>query len=556
MKYNILKISLLFMGSFLIHACSDDFLERDPKGTLTEDSYFKTDDAGMKIVANCYQPMLAGFPYSINKVATGSESVDDADCGGSDAGDRPQVSAVGKGRPLASNALLSETWDNRYEGIGRCNAGIEDLSAEGISLTSGGETVSAGTISRYISEMKFLRAWYYFDLVNVFKEVPLVVATPDPSDRLAKASVEDIRTQLYADLDAAIADDNLPRAIDLSADELGRVSKDAAYALKARIAMFFAGLMSQEKMEGDAGAEYLLAKNAAAEVINTGGLSLLPDYQDLYRGDYEAGPQSRECLFTALTTYLPDIGMSTDAFSIMNVGRNNVGGWGGDCPTRDLASAFEPGDPRKIFTIISDGDIFPTLSGGEEVHNYQGYYNDYNLQQSRKAFVPQAYREDGDLQRSKWTPYWMRYSEVLLIYAEATLQSGGSPAEVVNSINEVRHRAFVTTSKKDESAIYRKFEADLSPVDETTFMAQYAVRESDDLLEAIKHERRVELALEGLRLYDLIRWGDYATTMKAFYQKYGFADKGINAGDNSWPFPIPQSEIDRSNGALVQNSNY
>ena len=75
-------------------------------------------------------------------------------------------------------------------------------------------------------------------------------------------------------------------------------------------------------------------------------------------------------------------------------------------------------------------------------------------------------------------------------------------------------------------------------------------------MEAIKKERRTELALEGFRLYDLIRWNEYAPTMKAFHSKYGFADKGINAGENSWPFPIPQSEIDRSNGVLVQNANY
>jgi starch-binding outer membrane protein, SusD/RagB family len=556
MKHNIIiKIGLLFMVIISVSACSD-FLERDPMGVMDEDSYYTTDDAAMELLSNCYGTMLAGFPYAINRVAEGSESVDDADGGGSDAGDRPQVADVGTGKPETSNSLLLETWDNRYEGIGRCNSALEAFSAEGTTFVSGGNEVSEETISRYISEVKFLRAWYYFDLVTVFKEVPLIVSTLDASERVAKAGAEDIRTQLYDDLDAAINDDNLPRASELTDEELGRVSKDAAYVLKARIALYFAGLMSQGKMEGDATTEYKLAKSAAAEVINTGGLSLLDDYQELYRGDYETGTQSSECIFTVLTTYKGDIGMSTDAFAIMNVGRNNVGGWGGNCPTKDLASEFEVGDPRKIFTIISHGDIFPTLAGGEEYHDYSGYYNDFNLQQSRKAYVPQAHREDGNLLKSKWSPYWIRYSEVLLIYAEATLEIGGTNSEVAEYINMVRHRAFVTTSKKDEEAIYRKFEEDLFPIDELTFTSQYAVTTSDDLLKAIKHERRVELALEGLRLYDLIRWGDYATTMQAFYQKYGFADKGISASENSWPFPIPQTEIDASNGVLVQNSNY
>src|SRR5690606_37290971 len=201
-------------------------------------------------------------------------------------------------------------------------------------------------------------------------------------------------------------------------------------------------------------------------------------------------------------------------------------GWGGNNPTRDLAAAFDPADPRKMFTIISHNDIFKTSSGGEEVHNYRGYFNDYNLQQSRKAFVPQAYRQQNDLQRSNWQPYWIRYSEVLLIYAEAIIRTGGNHAEALNYLNEVRHRAYVTTSKVDEPAIYRLFATGLKAIDEATFASRYAIKTSDDILQAIKKERRFELALEGFRLYDLIRWGEYANTMKAFHQKYGFADKG------------------------------
>ncbi len=557
MKHNIsIKAGWLVSAVLFITSCSDSFLERDPHGVLDENTYYTTDDAGMKMVTNCYVPLRDGFAYSINKIAIGSESVDDADCGGSDPGDRPQTAEIGRGRPLASNPLLLETWQHRYKGIGRCNAAIEGLSKEGLQLVSGGQPVPQATISRYIAEVKFLRAWYYFDLVNTFAGVPLVISTLPPSERPPRSTLEEVRTQLYKDLDEAIADANLPSASQLPASETGRASKEAAKTLKARAAMFFAGLMNQGKMQGDVIAEYAIAKQLSGDIISGSNLSLLPDFQDLYKGDYITGQQSKESIFTVETDYKPEIGMGGDAFAIMNVGRNNVGGWGGCCPTRDLTAAFEVNDPRKVFTAISDGDIFPTAAGGEEVHNYRGYNNDYNLQHSRKAFVPQAYRLNGDLMRSKWAPYWMRYSEVLLIYAEANLQSGGNKTETVKYLNQVRHRAFVTTSKTDESAIYRKLADGLTPVDDATFTSQYAVKESDDLLKAIKHERRVEFALEGLRLYDLVRWGDYTSVMQAFYKKYGFADKGINAGDNSWPFPIPQAEIDRSNGALEQNPNY
>ncbi len=549
---------LLAIGVLIVSlgACRKSFLEREPLGSLSEEGYFQTDNAAMKLVADCYGPMLDGWGYTINKVALGDESVDNADGGGSDPGDRPQTIEVGRGRPLASNPLLSEMWNNRYLGIGKCNLAIKNIEEQSDKLVSGGKPVSEEEKARYIAEIKFLRAWYYFDLIWVFKEVPLVTSPMPSETRLAKSPVEDLKNQIYSDLDAAINVPSFPRSSSLPRSGKGRASKDAAYALKARAALFFAGLVESGKMQGKAIDEYNVAKNAAEQVVKNGGLSLLPDYQDLYRGDYQVGPYSQESIFSVLRSYLPAIGFGGDAFAIMNVGRNNVGGYGGNNPTRDLASEFEDGDPRKMFTIISHNDIFRTLSGANEVHNYRGYYNDFNLQHSRKAFVPQQYRVQGDLLRSNWGPYWIRYAEVLLVYAEALLKTNSGNAEVARYVNEVRRRAFVTTSKVDQPAVLRQFSAGLGSITSAQFDTQYAVKPTDDLLKAIKHERRVELALEGFRLYDLVRWNEYATTMKAFHTKYGFADKGASAGENSWPFPIPQTEIDRSNGALIQNTNY
>lgn len=555
MKISIYTIWLCLL-IISVGSCSDDFLDREPLGSLNDAEYFQTDNAAGKLVVNCYIPMLDGWGYSVNKVAIGEESVDNADGGGSDPGDRPQTIELGRGRPLASNPLLIEMWNNRYLGIGRCNTAIEDIENHWDNLVANGKIVSEETKQNYIAEVKFLRAWYYFDLVWVFKEVPLVLTTLNSTTRLPKNTIEEIRLQLYKDLDDAINTNSFEWSSSLSQEGKGRANKDAAYALKARAALFFAGLMETSRMEGNAVEEYQIAQNASGKIITEGGLSLLPDFQDLFRGDYEVGPHSSESIFPVIRNYMPEIGFGGDAFAIMNVGRNNVGGYGGNTPTRDLAAAYEEGDPRKMFTIISDGDIFKTLAGADEVHNYRGYYNDYDLQHSRKAFVPQEFRVDGNLLRSNWGPYWIRYSEVLLIHAEALLKTSASSDDVANFVNIVRKRAFVTTSKVDEPAVYRKFGEDLFEISETDFENNFAVKPSDDLLKAIKHERRVELALEGLRLYDLVRWGDYSSTMQEFYSKYGFADKGINAGDNSWPFPLPQSEIDRSNGLLIQNSNY
>ncbi len=538
----------------LLPSCGESFLERPPLGSLDEEAYFGTDDSAMKLLTSCYNPMKDQWGFTINKVAIGSEVTDDADGGGSDAGDRPQTTEVGTGYPLSNNPLLQETWNNRFSGVGRCNIAIEKFSNEEYQFLKNKEVVSKETISRYLSEVKFLRAWYYFDLVNTFASVPLITEVQLPGARLEKSTIEEIRTQIYQDLDHAINDSNLPwkKNTDI-ATELGRVTKDAAYVLKARAALFFAGLMEQNKMSGNSNDEYIIARNASKEVIDNGNLSLSV-FQDLFGGDYIKGLSSSEIILTVLNNYDPSIGHSTDAFAIMNVGRNNVGGWGGNIPTEDLTSSFDVKDPRRLFTIISHGDIFPR-GDDEEVHDYSGYYN-FSLQQSRKAFVPFNYRVGGNLQRSKWAPYWIRYSEVLLIYAESLLKTGGSRSEVAEYINMVRYRAFVKTSKTDDFAIKRKFEETLIEINDELFNSKFAVSADDDLLEAIKYERRAEFAMEGLRLYDLIRWGDYVKNMKAFSSTYGYAGKGSRASENSWPFPIPQAEIDRSNGVLTQNSNY
>ncbi len=548
--YKYLIIGLLLI---LLPSCGESFLERQPLGTMDEGAYLGTDDAAMKLLTSCYNPMKDQWGFTINRVAIGSEITDDADGGGSDAGDRPQTTEVGTGYPLSNNPLLLETWDNRFRGVGRCNIAIEHFVDEDAEFFKNKEPVSKETISRYLSEVKFLRALYYFDLVNTFGSVPLITEVQLPGARLEKSPIEEIRTQIYQDIDHAINDSNLPWKKNTSSAELGRVTKDAAYVLKARVALFFAGLMEQNKISGNSNDEYIIARDASKEVINNGNLSL-GDFQDLYGGDYVKGLSSSEIILPVLNTYDPSVGILTDGFAIMNVGRNNVGGWGGNVPTEDLASFYDERDPRKMFTIISHGDIFPR-AGEEEVHDYSGYYN-FSLQQSRKAFVPFDYRDGGNLQRSKWTPYWIRYSEALLIYAEALLKTGGSSTEVAEYINRVRYRAFVTTSKTDDFAIKRKFEETLIEINDDLFDTEFAISADDDLLEVIKYERRAEFAMEGLRLYDLVRWDDYVKNMKAFSSTYGYAGKGSRASENSWPFPIPQAEIDRSNGVLTQHSNY
>jgi hypothetical protein len=531
----------IYFGLFLILmvvGCSDSFLDNPPKGYSSADVFFTTEDAALKTVIGCYVPMLDNWRYQQMRLDIGNAITDDSNKGGSDIGDRKETLEIGIGKPLASNLRFSELWDHRYNAIARCNTALENLDRETPFIQAGGAYVSDEVKARYIAEVKFLRGFYYYDLVTVFGGVPIITKTLSTEDKnnLTRASIEEVKQQILEDVQACIDEPNMPTSKSLPKEEFGRVTKDIANAFKARVHLFFK--------------EYEEAKDAAWEVIKTGTFELQRDYQDLFNS-YDNGYFSKESVFTILREYNPPYTYSS-VVTIMDVGRNDVGGWGGDCPTPDLVDEYEIGDARLIHTVIQHGDEFLRNDGTIEVHNYTGYDNNTNYH-SRKAYVPHQ-RRQGAINRDDWTFYLIRYSDVLLMYAESLLETGGDKQEVADYINMVRRRAFLTTSRDDDWAYMRQIK--IPEVTEEEFEANYKVKSTDDLLAAIKHERRVEFGMEGMRFYDLIRWGDYVSVMKRFSELPYSSGKGSLVDNETWPYPIPQSEIDRTGGSLKQNPGY
>lgn len=329
-------------------------------------------------------------------------------------------------------------------------------------------------------------------------------------------------------------------AKELSADEFGRVTREAVYSFRARVALF--------------NKDYALAKSDCKKVIDSGAYELIPNYEDLFNS-VERGYMSKECIFMTYNSYNPPYCNGNPAL-IYFVGRGVTGGWGGEVPTYDLVNEYEVKDPRKVHTILSHGDIFPKKDGNEEVHDYTGYDNFTKLQ-SRKHYVDHFRRPDAGLKQTDWSYYHIRYADVLLMYAESLIELGENLQEAVDVINKVRERAFLTTSPTDSYATYRAFNI-IDPITKEEFEKNYKVKIDDDLRKAVRHERRVELAAEGLRYYDLMRWGIFVEKIRAFYKTpEGIAtEKGSNISENTWPYPIPQAEIDKVGGALVQNDNY
>lgn len=544
-KYIQHALLLLFVATMSI-SCNSDFLDRPPMGSLDEETYIGTEDAGFKLLVNCYTPMLDNWRFQTMKFDIGDQLTDDFSKGGSDPTDRVAITEVTRGNPLPSSALLFDLWDHRFNmGIGRCNVFLNLITPETPLIHAGGALVSKEEKQRWIAEARFLRAFYYYDVATVFANVPIIDKPLNAVDKssITKSDYAEVIKFILSDLDAVISEPNLPSAKNLPASEIGRITKEAAMAFRARVNMF-------DK-------NYEAAKTDLKAVIESGCYDLIDSYEDLFNSA-EKGYKSKESVFITLFGYNSSFMGGTSVCPQMNLGRNAVGGWGGECATLNLAAEYEVGDPRKVHTILSHEDIFEKPDGTEEKHDYSGYDN-FALQHSRKQYPDFSRRNGGNLMRADWTFYHIRYADVLLMYAEALIETNGDLQTAVDLINKIRYRAFVTSPPTDSFAKERKFNVPESErVTAEIFESKYKVKLTDDLRAAVRHERRVELGGEGLRLYDLLRWGTFVQTMQAF----GKTPEGINSGagtmvtDKTWPYPIPQREIDSTEGSLTQNSNY
>lgn len=536
---------VILLQFFVVVSCNSDFLERPPLGTLDEDTYLSTENAGYKLLVNCYQPIVDHWNYQTMKFDMGDQLTDDCSKGGSDAGDRVRITELTRGNPLTTNEMITDLWNHRFKtAISNCNVFLNLITPDRLLIETGGALVTEEKKKRWIAEAHFLRAFYYFDLAMMFANVPIIDKPLNVIDKstITRADASAVKEFILNDLSAAIQSNDLPKAAQLPLDEVGRVTHEAAQAFRARVNLFFN--------------EYESAKNDLKEVIDSQAYDLIDNYEDLFNSA-EKGYLSKESVFITLRSYIPNY-TGGSVCPQMNIGRGAAGGWGGQCPTNDLVSEFEEGDPRLVHSVLSSGDIMLKADGVKEVHDYSGYDN-YAKQHSRKQYPDWSRRPVNSLLDTDWTFYHIRYADVLLMYAETLLETGGDKQTVVDILNKIRYRAFVTSPKSDSFAFYRKFNI---PEDKVVtpeiFEEKYKVKISDDLKAAVRHERRVELAGEGMRLYDLLRWKMFVPTMQAF----GKTAEGIYSGagtivtDKTWPYPIPQNEIDFVGGALLQNDNY
>jgi starch-binding outer membrane protein, SusD/RagB family len=491
---NIIKSFALLSGITFLTACTK-FVDYDPieDYEITADLYFTTPDDYQKMVVGTYSPLQ----WIWANVVIGDVASDNSVSGGENATDQIGFQQIDDYTIIANNDYLQEAWRACYEGINRANYLHENK----------GKLDFSGKDALY-GEVYFLRAFYYFELVRFFGDVPLFTEkrlTASDTRSLTRAPKADVYKQIEADLTSAIG------VLPATNPQKGRVTKYAAQALLGKV------LLYQGKFDAAA---------AMLENVIAGPFSLVPDFGSIFLQSGENGPESVfEIQYSNLSPFYdwtnPGRGQGNLAVQVCGI-RNLTGtspygqGWSTNLPTKNLADAFAAGDKRKAVTIL-DIEAYkaanPTFNITYLVAPYKntGLYN--------QKYHPRKGETSGQVELNYLNNFrTIRFADVLLMAAEAYNRKATPDATKAQLLlNRVRQRAFGDNNHNISLT-------------------------GTQLTEAIWEERRLELAMEGDRFFDLVRTGKAASKITGFV-----------VGKNEL-FPIPQREVDIS--GLTQNPGY
>ncbi|THH37516.1 RagB/SusD family nutrient uptake outer membrane protein [Neolewinella litorea] len=473
--------------ALLLASCTD-VLDRTPQGEYTLDNFFQTEEQAVQSVNAVYNQLRSWETHVFSFIGMTDIVSDDSDKG-SFTSDGFFLEEIDQFTYTPTNVAPASVWSGYYTGIFRANLAIENLPEV--------PEIDEQLRTRLLGEARFLRAYFYFNLVRWFGDVPLLL-DPFPTDfAIARAPKAEVYALIESDLQAAI--EALPASY--GGADVGRATSGAARAMLAKVALTRGNFQQ--------------AADLSLAVINSGRYALYPTFAGIFTMD---GENSSESVFEVQAAAFEIGGGGTQYNEVQGVrGVPNLG-WGFNRPSDDLIAAFEPGDPRRDATILYVGEVLPDGSGIVE-----GDPNIVGERFNQKAYVSDHPGGNGN---GPGNIRVLRYADVLLIAAEA-LNEIGRPEEALTYLNMVRARARGTSSS-------------VLPDVTTTNQAE--------LREAIWHERRVELALEQHRWFDLVRTDRSFEVMKPLRPSF--------TQNKNELFPIPQTEIDLSEGALVQNPGY
>lgn len=547
-------LSILTVVATLTFTSCEDFLTEEVRGQQNLDTYFSTLEECNSYITGCYQDITCGGWWNINTVWLLSEMCsDDAWMGNTTQSQSDYISLAHYQGNGASNGPISNFWQYRYKGILRCNVAIDRISQANLTDTE--------TRDRLVGEARFLRAYYYFELVRNFGGVPLITEflLPEQVQGITRKSADEVYQFIQDDLLAAA--DVLPERSEYAPADMGRATRGAALGLLGKVYLY------QE--------EWQKAHDVLKTVMDSGEYDLLPEFGQVWDLEYD---NSIESLFEVQYEYHPTLALGGSLATVTGA-RNGPGdGWSWCLPTANLEQAFiDAGDTVRLkWTIITSGcteiagenNFDQFIENSKKMENYQEYIDKYGWDPNcyiidpaqhksprviRKYFLPIEDRpEIYNTDKSPLNHRILRFADVLLMYAEACYELGQN-GEAQEALNRVRNRAKLPS----------------------------VTATGTQLRDAIRLERRLELAFEQNRLYDIRRWKDdneqpviasilgpngsfvqwnmnEETRDPLEWENQGEAsNKGITFDVNrDLLFPIPLYEITQSNGSIVQNPGW
>ena len=517
-KNKIMKLKniLILLNTFILFSCNDGFLDKSPNDMLSDVTFWTTESDAVKYTTGVYRYLIAPVDdvmltdsYTDNAVPVHIHD--------------PQGD-ISSGSATSTNRFMRIAWEQAYQGIRRCDIFFQNIDKV---------TMDASLKTRLTGEVEFLRAFFYATLVQRFGGISILEHPLELNEELPpRSTTEETYAFILRELDKAI--EKLPIQY-TNPEDIGRVTKGAAYSLKAILALHYK--------------DYEIALQSSKQVMEMGIYDLFDNYLELFRPEnknnceviFDKQFMKEQYTNTIDQAYMP----------VMN------GGWTVMSPTQDLVDAYQcidgkdikesplydPADPYKnrdprLFnSIMWNGRIF----AGKTYNTYEGPDKIGSGNATRTGYCLHKYLDpaiDGNTQRS-WSNFiYIRYAEILLTYAEAKIRKEGPDQSVYDAINQVRQRPSV----------------DMPPL--TNGLS------TEELLKAIILERRIEFTFEGKRLFDIRRLNLAEEVMiKPVYGqimdgKPVYIETRKFNPNKDYLWAIPQTEIDLSNGVLKQNPGY
>lgn len=515
-KYKYIIILSMALA-FSMMACKKEFLERYPLDQETTANFYNTEEGVMAGLVAVYDvlgyqstPGVSWAPF----ITMSDILSDDSYAGGADANDGMDEDELNNFNIPTTNQIVHSIWIKNYIGIYRANLLMERIDDC---------DPTPEFRSRIVSECKFMRAYFYFEQVRFFENIPLITQTLSPSEYdQPQAPPAAVYNQIAADLVDAI--NGLPDFV--PAAEAGRVTKWAAEALLARVYLFYNGVYNAELNANGVEINRSKALEYLEDLITNSGHDLFENYETNFKKDGEFGIESVFEISYGDTPAWWDWGYVRGGegnLSAQMQGPRVTGsekwnrGWSFGTVSQKLVDDLQ-GDPRLYYTVLFEDSLDGTLVKG---YQHTGYYS------KKYSSDAEHWGADGQFELNRTCNHRViRYSDVLLMAAEL----GSANAQAY--LDKVRDRVEMPSVPATPENILR--------------------------------ERRLELSLEGIRYFDVIRQGmnvasqeltvigirgpQYIGDQVIFDVTFNPATKGF--------LPIPQNEFDLSGGTFVQNQGY